>query len=277
MNVEPMPQSRIFPLVVYHALRECVRRSQYQGWRGGWNCFRAHALNFRIRLANRFFKEKRFACPCCGWTGWSYRILDVGLSIVHGVECPQCKSQERHRMLFLFFSRHLPEFMKSSTSRILHLSPEKILVDLLSRESEAQIMSMDIDPLGIAHAEGACFASDLMALSVKNEVFDAVIGIHVLEHVLDDRKSLAEIYRILRPGGAAFLMVPFGPIPETCEWGEPNVLLFGHVRDYSIHDFAKRLNLFEVKEITPEQIVSGEELQRYSIPSNQIIYLCTKK
>jgi hypothetical protein len=71
-------------------------------------------------------------------------------------------------------------------------------------------------------------------------------------------------------------MVPLTPFPETCEWGEPNPLLFGHVRDYAACDFINRLELFEVEEIKPEIMLDKQDLQRYSIPNNQIIYLCKK-
>src|SRR5690606_22633231 len=37
--------------------------------------------------------------------------------------------------------------------------------------------------------------------------FDRVVCNHVLEHV-DDRKALAEIFRVLRPGGIALLSTP---------------------------------------------------------------------
>ncbi len=38
--------------------------------------------------------------------------------------------------------------------------------------------------------------------------FDAVIMIHALEHQFDPRRTLSEVHRLLRPGGALFISVP---------------------------------------------------------------------
>ncbi len=38
--------------------------------------------------------------------------------------------------------------------------------------------------------------------------FDAIVSHDVLEHVADPRKTISEIYRVLRPGGRAFIIYP---------------------------------------------------------------------
>lgn len=48
---------------------------------------------------------------------------------------------------------------------------------------------------------------DITATGLAGESVDLVIASHVLEHV-DDRAALAEIHRILRPGGEALLLMP---------------------------------------------------------------------
>lgn len=45
-------------------------------------------------------------------------------------------------------------------------------------------------------------------LLFKNKSFDAVICTEVLEHLQDDKKALAEIYRVLKPGGIVLATVP---------------------------------------------------------------------
>jgi len=44
-------------------------------------------------------------------------------------------------------------------------------------------------------------------ISVPDQSFDCIVCSHVLEHV-DDKKALAEIYRALRRGGVALIMLP---------------------------------------------------------------------
>ncbi len=45
-------------------------------------------------------------------------------------------------------------------------------------------------------------------INFADESFDAVIAIHVLEHIQDDLQGLKEIYRVLKPGGWALIAVP---------------------------------------------------------------------
>ncbi len=60
------------------------------------------------------------------------------------------------------------------------------------------------------------------ALPFPDGSFDRVAGESVLEHVRDQRKALAEAYRVTRPGGYLFLSTPnrysLGPDPQAGIW-----------------------------------------------------------
>ncbi len=79
---------------------------------------------------------------------------------------------------------------------------------------------------GTEYAEGACsFAREVLKLPVRvglltelnfpDHSFDIVVMWHVLEHVSDPRPTLAEVSRILRPGGIFLVAVPNFGSPES--------------------------------------------------------------
>ena len=58
----------------------------------------------------------------------------------------------------------------------------------------------------IAVAKGVLFSKDLSTL--ENNSFDAITMWHVLEHVPDVEKQIAELKRLLKPNGTLFIAVP---------------------------------------------------------------------
>jgi ubiquinone/menaquinone biosynthesis C-methylase UbiE len=73
---------------------------------------------------------------------------------------------------------------------------------------------------------------DLTNIDRESNYFDLIICNHVLEHILDDRKAMRELFRVLKPGGKAILQVPLSmTLNETFE-------------DFSITDPAERICIF---------------------------------
>lgn len=58
-------------------------------------------------------------------------------------------------------------------------------------------------------APGVDVVSDIHQLALSDRSFDCVFCTGTLEHVRDPRQAVAEIYRILRPGGIVHIDVPF--------------------------------------------------------------------
>ena len=48
----------------------------------------------------------------------------------------------------------------------------------------------------------------MMTRSVSANSFEVVVCSHTIEHVFDDAKLISELYRVLKPGGKCFLLVP---------------------------------------------------------------------
>lgn len=93
----------------------------------------------------------------------------------------------------------------------------------MSRLRRLELYGVDSDLRRLAQADalgtGAQLSeADATALPFPDEWFDAVLLSEVLEHVPDDAAALAEIRRILRPGGVLAVSVPNARYPF---WWDP--------------------------------------------------------
>lgn len=85
---------------------------------------------------------------------------------------------------------------------------------LLQEFAPAMIQAMDLDPIMIRQARNYLaphlskiflYVGDVLHLPYPDASLDAVFAFGVLHHVPDWRRGLAEISRVLRPGGQYFL------------------------------------------------------------------------
>src|SRR3954452_10243710 len=86
--------------------------------------------------------------------------------------------------------------------------------------------------------------ADLLALPFPDASFDVVMASEVLEHIPDDEMAMAEIARVVRPGGRVAVTVPrFWP--ERVCWAlsrDYHDVAGGHVRIYRGDVLAERLS-----------------------------------
>ena len=92
---------------------------------------------------------------------------------------------------------------------------------------------------------GTAVTGDGLALPFPDGTFDVVIAAEVLEHVVDDARAMAELARVLRPGGTLAVSVPRW-LPERVCWALADdyhapAVAGGHVRIYRRGDLAGRL------------------------------------
>lgn len=134
------------------------------------------------------------ACNLCGYEG---PFLPTGLYYIRpDAICASCRSTDRQRLLAFAVSSGT---WSATDKDILHFAPEPNIVNLLKAEAHRYVTA-DL-------YEKADVAWNIESIPADDATFDAVFCSHVLEHV-DAAKALAEIHRILRSNGVAFLMVP---------------------------------------------------------------------
>lgn len=231
------------------------------------------ALLFRI--IGVFYVGRQVICPCCG--GQFRRFLTGGSDTPRkNARCPGCGSLERHRLLWLYLINRTTVWSQKIT--LLHVAPERVLQRLFRGVPTIKYVSGDLDsPL-------AMLSMDLTSIPFRAAAFDVVLCNHVLEHVLDDRKAMRELLRVLKPGGWAILQVPIKCErtfeDPTVTTPEERLKVFGqrdHVRIYG-RDFEERLASAGFQ-VTVERY-AGEfdqaSVNRYGLMLDDDIYLCTK-
>lgn len=218
-------------------------------------------------------------CPCCGG---SFDRFSAHRERPRA-KCPRCGSLERHRLLLRFLAERTD--ILERPRELLHAAPEHALLLTLSRQANLRYLTVDLDsPLAQDHA-------DLMDLPYPADRFDVVLCSHVLEHVGDDRMALAEIRRVLVPGGRAVLMSPIDERrPDTLD--DDTVVdpadrarVFGqadHVRRYG-RDFAARVAEcgFEVETVPYIDELPAADIERMGLRrqselfERDDIFICT--
>jgi SAM-dependent methyltransferase len=103
-----------------------------------------------------------------------------------------------------------------------------------------QVYGLDysLDALAFARSKGVrcVFSGESTALPVASASLDCVVALDVLEHVEDDRAALAEVARVLRPGGVFVFTVP----AFMALWRYHDEA-YGHFRRYRRADFLVRV------------------------------------
>ena len=224
-----------------------------------------------------FYWGRRRVCPCCGGHFRKFRAFGTPLRI--DALCPVCGSLERQRLLWLFLKNSTPFF--DSALSVLHVAPSAVLKRAFQKLPHRYITVDLVSPL-------AQIRSDVTCLAFGADYFDAILCNHVLEHVFDDRAAMAELWRVLKPGGWAILQVPIDlQRAETLEVENLDALsfkdrlrLFGqadHVRQYGC-DYATRLCEagFDVQVIDFTKVLGQENIIRYGLMSDEQIFFCKK-
>ncbi len=161
-----------------------------------------------------------FVCPVCAHRG-AFTDVDKIAGRRKYARCGCCGALERHRIQYLAINRLARRFDFAGMD-MLHIAPEPFFRERFQpwfrRYFSADLVGAGVD----------CRA-DLQRLPFPDASWDCVYASHVLEHVTDDRAAIAEIRRVLRPGGIAILPVPI-VAEKTIEYPEPNPHEWNHVR-----------------------------------------------
>lgn len=223
----------------------------------------------------KFFKRKKSViCPCCNSRYETF--LPFGTPPRPNARCANCGSLERQRLIWYFLKKQTNFFKNQLT--LLHVAPEECFFKPISKMSNIKYLPVDMFTPGHSYPAGT-LNMDITKLDLKDNSIDAVLCVHVLEHIPDDFQALRELLRVLKPTGWAILQIPLNKklatTHEDSSITDPleRAKVFGqwdHVRMYG-RDYGQRLTKagFKVTVYTP----SEKERRKYVLDED--LYFCT--
>jgi ubiquinone/menaquinone biosynthesis C-methylase UbiE len=127
---------------------------------------------------------------------------------------------------------------------------------------------------------------NIKAIHLPDNHFDCIICYHILEHIVDDRQAMKELFRVLKPNGWAILQSPVDMTRETTledsriTTPEGRRNLFGqddHVRVYG-RDYIERLREagFSITPDTFVQQLSDKTIDEFGLMKEEVLFICKK-
>ena len=223
-----------------------------------------------------FFGRNRY-CSICESSTRFFLSYDTPAQKRKDVICPVCLSHERHRQAWIFLES-CTDIGDGSSKRLLHLAPEHNFAGRLKAMAGVEYVSADIE------SPRAMVKMDIASMPWPEGSFDVLFCSHVLEHVPDDRAAMDEMFRVLKPGGWALILVPVSAEdtredPEILDSVERARLFWwtDHIRLYGL-DISERLAAcgFEVETIFTHQFVEPEDCKRMRINGHDPLFFCRK-
>jgi len=247
-------------------------------------------------IESLFFSGNEYECPFCG--GKYRKLLPGGEKlpffkdnkIIGGgrranMLCPRCHSTDRDRLIYFYLNSNT--LLSKPNISLLHIAPEPSLKKYLKKFSNITYTCGDKFEKGYDgfYYDKDTLSLDLTSLPFSDNSFDIIICNHVLEHIVNEKKALNEIYRVLNPDGWAILQVPVASelaqtIENNADSDEKRASLYGqrdHVRLYGL-DYLSRLKKhgFNVKDWSPVLQSDPKLLNRYAINALEKVFIASK-
>ncbi len=194
-----------------------------------------HEMKFR-GIYYLFFRGEKNYCNICNHGLRKFIPVHDGDKL-----CPRCGSLSRNRRLYEVMQNG---FLKKNNT-VLDFSPSRILYRVLKENESIKYISTDFSGEFLSDHH-----YDITKIDLPDQCVDLVICYHILEHIDNDCRAMAEIQRVLKIGGTCLIQTPFkegdiyeDPLIQTLEERLKHFGQGDHVRIYSVNGLKNRLLL----------------------------------
>ena len=224
-----------------------------------------------------FFKGSNFTDPIDGKSYRKFLPYGYGKQRPNALS-PGTLSLERHRQMWLYLQNETNFF--THKLKVLHIAPEQEFLRKFKKMKNLEYTSADLfSPIVDVKA-------DIVDLPFEDNSFDVIICNHVLEHIVDDRKAMSELYRVMKSGGWGIVQVPMkNSLEKTYEdvtitdpkERQKHIGQYDHVRWYGMDYFDRLKSVgFETEINFYSQKFSEAEIKRFGLNKNEILPVVRK-
>jgi SAM-dependent methyltransferase len=228
-------------------------------------------------VASIWFRGDKYTDPIDGKSYRRFLPYGYGTSRENAL-APGTLSLERHRLIWLYLLRDTDFFTKRLT--VLSIAPEQCFLKRFKNLPNLDYITADLDsPIADVQA-------DVLDLPFGDNEFDVVFCNHVLEHVPNDAQAMAELYRVMKPGGWGICQVPLDYALEVTYENssitdkrarKQHFGQYDHVRRYGVDYFARLADAgFEVEQVKYCETLGEKAVERYALSDEEILPVVRK-
>ncbi|OFY20723.1 MAG: hypothetical protein A2W98_01260 [Bacteroidetes bacterium GWF2_33_38] len=167
-------------------------------------------------------------------------VSEPYVSILHKIGMDSNKIAQMDSLRFAIYSKTKKLCAEHISGRVLEIGAGGNYLKEEFKNAYNEWISLDYD----LRSDSIDIRGDGQNLPFKNEIFDTIISIDVLEHVPNPEKFVSEIFRVMKPNGKVILSTPF--------------FFYLHEEPHDFFRFSKyglkvlfERNGFNVQEVTP--------------------------
>lgn len=250
-------------------VRHAFRSARSRDWDFVLNAGRALVALVRLSVVDLVSRADERECNICGWRGRQFYPNTGPGYDDYETTCPGCRGIDRHRSLLALLTSRSDFFAVGS--RVIEVAPMRGFEALCLAQPGVHYTSFDL----VRHA---LEVGDITDMRYGAATADYFVCFHVLEHIPAEHDALAEIRRVLKPGGTAVFQVPIDwESGSTIEYGGPDPRDVGHVRRYG-RNFGEVISAvgFDVEAVDVTETYDAETIDRFGL-SQEPIYFARKQ